>query len=288
MVLSFYSGTPFASNYQVTVVDTFTSNGTAGPYVLVNKTISQLAATITAGAVEYYAYNGGFTINSGANSFTLSSAPVAGIQIVAPGVNQVVIAAFDQDTVLGVTSPRTQSVPVWIIDPDTINNFKYEPLPTYPGLQISVVQLITGSNAQPSWIQFASADASGNALTFGATGAPLYLPAIDGFCTLTASSSSSQITLLISATAGFYSGCYASIDVGTVTQEVVHVISVGASSLNIDPTGTTYAHSASSLVFNAGYKFWIQGTIPLNANSNTPVNLYNLGLQRLGAIRARP
>lgn len=289
MGLGLYNGTPFASSNLVTPDDTFVSDGVTTTYTLVNKTVSQLGSTIQAGNVEYYQYNGGFTTNVGLGTFTLSSAPVAGTQIVAPGVIQAVIAAFDQPVVLGVVNPRVQSVPLWLVDPLTINNFKYEPLPSYPGLQISMVNLISGANAQISWIQFASADASGNALTYGATGAPLYLPPLDGFTTFSASASSSQVTLSVASTAGFWAGQYVSLNIGGSSQEVVHVISLASpTAINLDPTGCTFPHYSGEIVYACGWKFWAQATIPVNANNNTPVNLYNLGLQRLGAIRARP
>jgi hypothetical protein len=292
--LSFYGGTPFVSSNQIDLVDTYTAPGGVATFYLTNKTVPSLSSTIQAGNLEYYQFNGGFTTNQSNQSFTLATNPPIGTQMVAPGINQLVLSAFDQDTVLGVSNPRTASIPIWLVDPTTINNYKYSNLPSYPGLQISVVQLISGSNAQPSWIQMASADASGNAMTYGATGGSLYLPSIDAFTTLastcTAGSNLLYVVAASGATTRFWPGQYISLNIGNSTSEIVHVISINYSTnvLTIDPSGVTYTHSPGETVYACGWKFWMQCTIPLNANSNTAVNLYNLGLQRLGAIRARP
>lgn len=283
---SFYSGTPFTPNNQVDLLDTFVTTATA-TYGLTNLTTSNLGATIQAGGTQYWQYNGGFTTTP-PNLFTLASIPPVGTQMVAPGVNQVVIAAFDQDTVLGVSNPREQSVPVWLIDHTTINNFKYDVLPTYPGLQISVVQLISGSTAQPSWFQMASADASGNAMTYGASGAPLYLPAVKNIGSLSNSCLAGATSVTVAASAGWMAGMYITLSLGASNSEDVHVIATSGNTLILDPTGTTYSHSASDLVYHIGWKFWLKITVPLNANNNQPVNMYNLGLQRLGAIASRP
>lgn len=286
--LGFYNGTPFAVSNKVTENDYYVSNGVTTTYTLVNKSAAALGSTIQAGNVEYYQFNGGFTVNTGANTFTLSTAPPLGTQIVAPGSIQAVVAAFDQPSVLGVVNPQTASIPLWIIDKTTINNYRYDPLPTYAGLQISVVNLITGCNAIPGWFRLASADASGNSLTYGATGAPLYLPGIIGQGTLTAPATASQSVLTVSSTAGFWPGGYVSVNIGASSVEDLHVIAISGNNLILDPTGVTYAHASGELIFATGFKFFLQVSIPENANNNTAVNLYNCALQRLGAIRARP
>ena len=123
--LNFYSGTPFTTNNQVDLIDFYTADGVSATFTLVNKGVSRLGSTIQAGGTEYFQDNGGFTTNSGAGTFTLASTPVVGTQIVAPGVNQATVNAFDQDNVVGVASPRVQSIPLWIVDTSTINNYKY-------------------------------------------------------------------------------------------------------------------------------------------------------------------
>ena len=293
MAIDFYYSTPInLQSNVVDLVDTYVGDGITTTFTLVNKTVSQLAATIQAGNIEYYFYNGGFTINSGANTFTLATAPPVGTQIVAPGIQQLTIAAFDQTNVLNVVNPNIQQSPFWLCDPTTINNLYYEPLPGYPGIQISLVQLISGANAQLSWFQMACADASGNALTYGATGAPLYTGSLSAFTTLVCTTSSLGNILYVGSASAFTPGDYVSVNIGAPTQEILHVIATNTSSnpnqLILDPSGTVYAHYPSELVFDCARKFWLQITVPENANDNQPVNVYNIGLQRLGSVWARP
>lgn len=286
--LTFYAGTPFVASNEVSLDDIYVSDGVTTTYVLVNKTVADLGSTIQAGNVEYYQFNGGFTIDQGSNSFTLAFAPPIGTQIVAPGNIQAVIAAFDQPEVLGVVNPQTASIPLWLIDKTTINNFRYDPLPTFPGIQISIVNLITGCNAVPGWFQMASANPSGNVMTYGATGAPLYLPSISGSATIVGSVSATQNVITVSSSAGFWPGGYITVNIGASSAEDLHVIGVSGNNLILDPTGVTYSHSPGELVFSTGFKLFLQVNIPTNANNNQAVNLYNCALQRLGAIRARP
>ena len=294
MSLSIYNGTPLISSNQVSVLDLYTGTGSQTTFTVVNKPITDLGYTIQAGNVQYYAFNGGFTINTGANTFTLSSAPGLGTQIVAPGQIQAVVAAFDQPQVLGVTNPETGIIPLWIGDTVTINNFKYYQLPGYPGIQLSVANLISGAVPQTSWISFASADASGNAMTFGATGAPLYLPPLDAFTTLSSSLTPGATALFVGAASGggtqFWPGQYIRINIGNGTQEVCHIsnINYGAGIIYLDSGGVTYSHSPGKTIYACAWKFFLSCTIPTNANNNTAVNAYSIGLARLNAIRARP
>lgn len=286
--LSFYSGTPFTPNNQVDLVDLFTSSGATATYYLTNKTLPELGSTIQAGGIQYYEFNGGFTTNPASASFTLATIPPVNTQIVAPGVNQLIAAAFDQPVVVGISNPTVATIPVWLIDPSTINNYVYNPLPTYSGIQLSVVQMISGSSSQPNWYSFASADASGNSMSYGASGAPLYLPAISAVTRLVGTVTGSQSVLTTQAASSFMPGSYISINIGASSQEILHVIAVQGNDLVLDPTGVTYPHYNGELIFHCGWKFFMKLVIPDNANNNTPVNLYNLGLQRLGAIKARP
>jgi hypothetical protein len=240
--------------------------------------------------VEYYQFNGGFTTNSAASTFTLASTPAAGTQVVAPGITQVIVSAFDQPVVPGVATPLVGQTDCWLCDPSTINNYKYEPFPYYHGIQISVVDLISGGGISTSWIQMASADANGNALTFGATGAPLYLPPLDAQTTLSTTVCAAASTITVANIAqNWFPAQYILINPGGITQEIrqVTLVNTVSSQLSIQNTGFSFGHAAGELIFACGYPFVIQMTVPVNAANNTPVNLYNLGLQRFCAVSAR-
>jgi hypothetical protein len=245
-----------------------------------------------AGSTEYYFYNNGFTINSGANSFTLAATPPVGTVVVAPAINQFAIAAFDQPTVAGVSNPLQQTQPFWMMDISTINNFKYTGLPNSPGIYINAVQQINGVGAQTSWISFACSNASGNAMTFGATGAGVYTAPISAFTTLASTVSamaSAMMAFPVVSASAFYPGDYFVINIGNATQELLHIISVDSTNniLYSDTGGTSYIHYASELIFACGRKFWMQLTVPVNANNGNPESLFNLTLNKLGAIQSR-
>lgn len=295
MSLDFFAGSPLISSNLIDKDDVFVGNGVTATFTISNKAISRLADSVQFGNTVYYAFNGGFTVNTASSTFTLSSIPTVGTQGVAPGQTQAVVAAFDQNQVLGVTNPRVAEIPLYLGDPTNINNLKYYNLPAYPGLRISVVNLITGANAQTSWIQLTSAGAaSGNALTYGATGAPLYLPPLDAFTTLASSLTPSSSSMTVVAASGngtlFWPGQYVRINIGNSTQEILHITSINYSTgvMTLDGGGPVYSHSPGETIYACAWKLWLKCTIPENANSNTPANLYNIGLSRLGAVRARP
>jgi len=99
MSIVIFSDESFSAGSQLDPVDTFVGDGVTTTFVLVNKSVQRLGATIQAGGTLYNFYNttgATFTTNALLNSFTLSSAPPAGAQIVAPGITQLVSAAFDQ------------------------------------------------------------------------------------------------------------------------------------------------------------------------------------------------
>ena len=287
--LNFYNSTPFIPSNQIVLLDTYTASAGQQTFFLTNKVVGDLGTTMQFGNTEYYLYNNGFTV--GASSFTLASPQLVGTQGVAPGDTYLTLSAFDQDNVLGVAgNPRVGESPCWLIDPDTINNNKYNPLPSYSGLQVSFIQCISGSTPQTTWLSLASADASGNALTYGASGAPLYLPGITAFTTLASNVSAGASSITLSSSAGFAQapGMYLSLDIGLGTSEIVHCIAASGNVLTLDPTGVTYSHTAGAQVFHVGWKFWAKMEIPLNATNNTAYNFYSIGLSRLGAIAARP
>ena len=293
MPLLFYNSSAFGSQSALNPVDLFTAPGSTNTFTLVNNTVATLGATIQAGATEYYQGNGGFTTNAASGTFTLAQTPPVGTQIVAPGANKLTISAFDQSTVLGVSNPRVQQTAFWMMDISSIRYYEYNPLPSYPGIFVNAVQCINGVGAQTSWIQFACADASGNSMTYGATGAPLYLPAITAVTTLSTTLTaqvSSLLGLQVTSASSFIPGAYVVINVGNVTQEVLHIISVDSvdNILYTDTGGTSYTHYAGEYIYLSGFKAFMQLTIPVNANNGGAINLYNLGLLRLGAISARP
>ena len=175
MSIQFFSDESFSAGSQLDPVDTFVGDVTTKTFVLVNKSVQRLGATIQVGGTLYNFYNGDFTVSIAGNSFTLNTAPPANSLIVAPGITQLVSAAFDQSIVPGVTNPRVSQVPFYMGDIQNINSQYYIGYPTFAGIEISLNNLVSSIGAQTSWCQLACSDpVLGTALTYLPTATNLY------------------------------------------------------------------------------------------------------------------
>lgn len=288
MALHFYYNTPFNAGTQIDPVDSFTGDGTTKTFTLSNKTATRLATTLQTNTTEFFQYTGGFTKNTSNNTFTTQSAVANGLTIVAPGLSGLTAAAFDQDVVDGVTNPRVVEVPFWMADVDTIHLTEYSALPTFGGIEISVLDYIAGVGADVSWCQLAGSSVNGLALTYGATGVNLYTGDLTATTVLTASASASLTTITVAVASDFTAGDYIIIDIGQVTAEVRQIFSINTLTNVITlATALQYSHFIGETVFTCGRKFWLKVTVPLNFNSNSPINFYDLALRRRGRAIAR-
>lgn len=287
MALHFYRETPLGPGTQISPLDIFTATGSSATFTLINKSGAELGSTITAGNTQYDQYNGGFT-KSG-NSFTLSSTPVAGTVVVAPGVTQLVTAAFDNDDVDGVTNPREDEVEFWMGDPTEIHLYQYEPYPNIYGIKISLEDEIVSSGASLTWVQLACSDpVTGLALTYLATGESLYTPALSSFGTISASTPAASGIIYTDQAESFYAGDYIMVNIGQPTQEILHITSittVAPKRLNVDVGD--FPHYIGETIYTCARKFWMKLTVPDGQTSNTAVNYYDIGLRRKGKIRRR-
>lgn len=288
MALSFYIDESFTSGSTLDPVDTFTGNGSTTTFTLTQKSAQRLSSTIQAGSSQYYQYNGGFTKNTGTNTFTLSTPPGINTQIVAPGISQIVCPVFDQNVVTGVTNPRVYETPVWFGDGSTIQNFSYSNLPTLAGIEISLVDLVSSVGAQTSWCQLAPANVNGTVGTYGAAGAALLTSPLTAFGTTLASSVASSNAIFCATASTFIAGDYIVINIGTASQEYrkVTVINNTTGQMTLS-TNLDFGHAAGEAVFTCGRKFYLKVTIPTNAASNTATNFYDLALRRRGRIISR-
>lgn len=287
MAIYYYSDESFTGSSQLDPVDSYVGNGVTSTFVLINKSVQRMSSTAQANSVQYYQYNGGFTKDTGNNSFTLSSVPPLNSQIVAPGISQLVASVFDQNPVDGVTNPLVSEVPFWMGDSSTIHLQYYTNLPQASGIQISMVQLISGTGAELSFCQFACADpTTGLAMTYGATGGTLSTGPISAFGTLTASAAAGASSIFCGTASAFYVGDYVILNIGSVNQEIRKIASKTTSSMTFS-TAFDFSHVSGETVYACGRKFWLKTTMPLNFANNLPVNYYNLGLRRRGRIVSR-
>lgn len=287
MGLQFYLSEAFIAGDIIDPIDSFIGDGVTSTFALVNKSVQRLASTITVDGNQYYQYNGGFTKDILANSFTLVSTPAFNAQIVAPGITQLISDVFDQATVPGVVDPLVSEKAFWFGDTTDIQNQYYTGLPSLPGIQISLTDLISSIGAQTSWCQFASADpTTGLAMTYEATGAILYTAPINAFGTLTASAANGASSVMCAEASSFLVGDYLYLNVGGGNQEIRKVSTLSASSIGFT-TNFDFSHASGETIMTMGRKAWLKVTMPVNAANNTATNFYDLALRGLGRIVSR-
>ncbi len=285
MSLQVYYQENFSVDADLDPVDTFTGTGVDVTFTLVKKVGADLASTITADNLQYYQFNGGFT-KSG-DSFTLSSAPILNSQIVAPGLVALTFDVFDQDIVDGVTNPRVQEIPFYLGDPTTIHLKSYTNLPQFTGIKLTVLDLISGAGLDLSCIQLACSDGTtGLAMTYAATGEPIYTAALQAFGTLSASSAVGASSISTSSTSNLYVGDYVIINIGQPTQEIRKVKDLTSTKIGFF-TNLEYAHTSGQSWFQMGRKFWGKFTAPLNAANNQAFTFREHGLERKARINSK-
>lgn len=278
MGLEFYYDETFSLATDLDPVDSFVGTGADNTFTLTLKTGSELAATITAGNLQYYQFNGGFVKDG--NEFTLSSIPLNGSQIVAPGLVALTFSAYDQNEVEGETNPRVSEIPFYLGDVDTIHLYSYTNLPQFSGINISFVDLVTGSGADLTWVQLACSDPStGLALTYAATGVAINTSSLSTYGLVGASTIAGASSLTTTSASSFQTGDYVIVDIGLPTSEIRKIASKTASSITFF-TPMDYPHDIGDTVFTMGRKFWARATIPENAANNQAFNFWDLGLRR--------
>lgn len=279
MGLKLYREFPWSSATELTPADQYIGTGSKTTFTLFYKEGTALGGTIQAGATQYYQYTQGFTKNG--NDFTLSSAPPLNSQIVAPGVNALVMSAFDQAVVDGVTNPRVYEKEVWLADISEIHINSYIAMPSKAGLELTFVDMITGVGASTSWFQFAQADpVTGLAMTYQATGTSLFLNPITAISNVSASGTAGLNYVLCNSASSFTPGDYVVINFGGSSSEIRQIASIGTSPARVIFTTTLdYAHFANETIITDAKKFWCKMTVPLNVSNNTATNDYSIGLR---------
>ena len=286
MAIQVYRADPFDNSTAVDLVDLFTGNGVDDTFTLSNKTGLRLGSTIQFDSVQYYRYNGGFTVDG--NDFTLSSTPPSSASGVAPGLNCLTLSAFDTDNVDGIVDPRVKEVEFFVGNGTDIY------LEFYSGLddgglklQFSTLIDITGQ-ADADWIQLASSVDGGVAGTYLDPGEELYTPPISAFGTITSSVTSLGTEILISSTDDWITGDYILINPGELNSETVQITGQSGSPADaLTVTELNYNHDPAEPVYACVRKFYAKMTVPEDATDNEALNFLNVALNIIGKTTAR-
>lgn len=277
MSLRVYSSFPFVPSNEIGLVNQYTGDGTTVTFPLTNNTSVTTGDTIQFDLTYYSRPLGGFTYPDSTH-FTLSSAPPANSQGIATSTSVLEYSGFDQEQVDGAPSPANViEQRFYIADDGTdLTTTIHDAQPGQVGIAVLFSNLVTAAGAQTSWMQLACADASGNALTYQATGATLYVAKYYAFTSLAASAAGGTTTLQVASASGFTAGQFITINPGNGTEEDVQITSIASNTLTI--TGTNFQHNAGEFVFMKGLGFWSKCTIPVNALGGVAGNLINLAL----------
>lgn len=268
---------PFTIATEVNEIDTFVGDGSDTSFPFPNKTVGEVGSTIQYSNVKKRLYDGGFTKTS--TDVVIDSAPPVGVQGIIPGQGTFIADAYDQETVEGVSSPRVKEMSIFFGDIDDIHINYYTPRASASGIAISFVNLITsGGNPDTSIVQLACCDASGNALTYQATGTTLYTDQLAGFSTLAASAAAGATTILVTSATGTYyfvTGDFIKINTGENTQEIRRISSRSYNTLTLSEA-LSYSHDAGETVYSSIREVKAKFTIPANMTNNEAENFYNL------------
>jgi hypothetical protein len=288
LALNIFNNLPLTNVSEVGLIDTFIGDGVTKKWFLVNNTATTVGSIAQIGNLQFFSFTNGFTVSSVDNSITFPIAAGVGVQIVVPSQSNLTAVAFDQPVIPGVTNPRVSQVGFYVSDINTINLNTYEGLPSSPGIGLTIVNLLSSfGGADSSWCQFASSDFSGNMLTPLATGTSFFGPSITAIGSFLASSAPGASSLMVSNASSFNLNGYSIINFGNATAEYVHVIGTANNNQIFISGSTNYTHTLGEVMYDDGYKLWLQTTVPLNASNNTAVNLFNCGIQLQCAVAAR-
>lgn len=289
MALRIYNNDNFSLGNQAIQPSTYTGDGSTDTFTLEHGTTSvNIADTIQVDLDYYLRALNGFSFPT-VNTIQISEAPPLNSQVLVPGNNAVVFSAFDQVDISGVTSPaNVQEVAFWVADDGAgLTTTIYDSMPGTPGVGILFTNLVTAAGAQTSWLQLACANASGDALTYQATGTTLYTGKYSGF-TAMASACTALATTLLTTTASstdFVAGDYIRINPGGGTQEDVQITAKSGNTLTI--TGTNFPHSAGEFIFMVGRKFWARLELPVGILGSAPASFYNCPLTVQATLDSR-
>lgn len=282
MALNFWTDFPFITPNKMILLDTYTSDGTS-TYTLRGKSSPFVGGTIQADATLYFRYLNGFSFPT-AQTFTLSSSPPVGAQIVVPGTVGLNFDIFDATDVPGQTSPANVKEVAFYLADDGLTTANilinsYNPVSGNPGIAIFFQNMATAAGASTAWCQLSCADASGAVIGYQATGTTLYTAPLQAFSSLIASSAALSTSMtLLSASGGFYAGDYVIVNPGGGTQETVKILALNQFTGVCTITGFNYDHSAGEQVFVCGRKFWAKGTLPIGILGGVAQSFINLGL----------
>lgn len=288
MSLKLYFDIPFSSATEVNQINPFVT--TTGEDTYAVDDISTIGSTIQLSALLKRLFDGGF-VKNGDNTITLDSVPAPGQQGVVSGLQSIISTTYDNTNV--IPNGNIEEFPFYLGNIEDPNFYYYTPQPGASGIQVFFTNNITGIGPDLSWVQLASANAAGLALTYQATGTVLHTANMSSFSTVTASSAAGQNTIIVgNAQAGFqfWPGDYLHFNFAQSNGEILQLSSVTiAASTTLTLSGSfNFDHAVGEPVYFCARKFWCKRTTPIGYTANQATNYYNLSLDNTADKLLRP
>lgn len=270
-MLKMYLTPPLAPSSEVDRSDYFTGDGVRKVFALLNKRGIRVGSTIQVDAGYLLRELGDFVVSG--DSIIFATAPAYGSTIIVPGINGLLLRAYDQNVVPGDSSPRIKAVSFYVGDIENIDVFKHSAPPGYGGIRLSLTDHNLSFGAPTSWYRLAQAIGSGGPSGYAAPGAYIEIPGFGAVDTVQVNISAFGTSVTVLNGAQFNVGDTLVVDFGMVTENQVVIESIAGNVLTT--TSFDDAHLAGATVYQCARKCWLEQTIPLNAASNTPINFYD-------------
>lgn len=267
--LFFYNANTFNGTSQVDPPSFFSGDNVTSTFDVASGL--RVASTLQYSNVQKFRYTGGFTVDTVANTVTINTVPPAGVQGIVPGITGFVLDAYDQESVSGVTNPLIKEKRCFLANITDPHLYEYLAKVGEPGLQLTILDSISSAGCDQSWLQLASSTPiTGVAMTYAATGESLYLPELDGFGVLAASTAlgASSVSLSYAASGGtWWPGEYVEINPGQSNAEIrrIATVTVNNSVLTFE-TAFDFTHDVDEPVYACGWDFWMKLTVPINVS----------------------
>lgn len=274
MALEAYLYPPFNSGSRIDVPDIFTTSGLTNVFALSNLTGLRVGEVLQLGTGFLLRGNGDFTVDNVNNTITLASIPSPGLPLIVPGINTLLIRAFDQAIVPGDGSPRIKEVSFYLANVTDIDWFSHTALPAYGGIRITPTNNDVAFGPPTTWYELAQAIGAGAADTYQAAGSYLEISdisaldfvqgTISAFGTSVTVVDGSQFTLGDVIAVGFR---------GSNEEEVVITNIVGNV---LTTTAFNNPHAIGETVYQCGRKLWLRETVPIDGFGNQPITFVNI------------
>lgn len=275
MALSIYLRLPANGGTQVGQTSTFIGDNVSDVFTYGTSTTP--GSTIQYSSTQKLRFNGGWILGPGGNEITIDAVPPLGAQGVIPDATCLIMSAYDQDTVQGVSEPRVDEIIFYVGDVSEISTYSYTAPTDRPGLGLAFVNLITAISPDVSWVQLACCDSDINPLTYGATGETLWLNGLYAFSLVADDAPINTTTLEVDDASTFTEGRYIILNSGNLTSEIIQVSSIEGTTMTM-ASSFNYPHYIGETVYECLIPISEKMTVPTNATGGQATNCYNLAL----------